>query len=148
KGDIASPDYTYTDPRLDLLQFYFSQLFHFRNFHLNGLVNQLQLAKFDIAVLTRFFSDRQDIQQYKRALQDLTRQCNESALETMSLAVHFMKERDYEEILRNWQILQHFGQKEIEAERRITEALHQLMGHFGFDPTEFTYRKCTESDVC
>jgi anaerobic magnesium-protoporphyrin IX monomethyl ester cyclase len=147
KGDIASPDYAYADPRLDLLQSFFSQVFHFRNFHVNGLVNLLQLAKFDTAVLAKF-SDRQDTPQYKQAVQDLTRQCNESALETMSLAVRFMKERDYGEILQTWQILQYFGQKEVETQRQITEALHRLMGYYGFDPTEPSYRIYTESDMC
>ncbi len=50
-GTLASPDYRFLDPRLDLLQLFLSQTFNFRNFSDRGLVERLRFAKFDCAVL-------------------------------------------------------------------------------------------------
>ena len=132
-GTIASPDYTYKDARLELLQLFFSQTFHFRNFDNNGLVERLRWAKFDAIVLKKFFSDKYDTQVHAEAVRELIRQSNSSALETMSLTVNFMGNRSEEEILYNWQILQYLAQKERDMDFQITTALNQLMSWYDFE---------------
>lgn len=134
KGTIASPDYTFKDPRLNLMQFFFSQAFHSRNFGSNSLVNQLQLAKFDTMVLKKFFPDEYDARRYAEAVQELTRQSNDSALQAMRRAVQVMEYRTLKEILYKWNMLRDIAQREIEAENRIAAALKQLMDCYDFGP--------------
>lgn len=134
KGTIALPDYTFKDPRLNLLQFFFSQAFHSRNFGSNSLVNQLQLAKFDTMVLKKFFLDEYDVHRYAEAVQELTRQSNDSALKAMRGAVQFMENRTLKEILYRWNVLRDIAQREMEAEQRIAAALKRLMDRYDFGP--------------
>lgn len=125
-GTIVSPDYNYKDPRLGLLQLFFSQVFNFRNFDDNGLIEQLRSAKFDTIILNKFFSDKYDTKIYSEALRNLTHLSNESALKTMSFALHFMQERNEEDILDNWHFLDYLAQEEMEREMHITAALEQV----------------------
>ena len=127
KGTVASPDYTYKDPRLELLQMFFTQAFHFRNFDNNGLVERLRHAKFDAIVISKFFSHKYNTQSYYKAIQDLIRQSNEVCLEKMSLAVNFMERRGEKEILDNLQLLEYLVQEEKDMELRITSSLNWLM---------------------
>jgi radical SAM superfamily enzyme YgiQ (UPF0313 family) len=129
KGTIASPDYTYQDSRLELLQMFFTRAFHFRNFDNNGLVERLRHAKFDAVVLSKFFSNRYDTDRYSKGIQDLIRQSNEVCLEKMSLAVNFMENRDENEIFDNWQFLETLVQEEKNMERMITNSLDCLMNY-------------------
>ncbi len=127
KGTIASPDYGYKDPKLELLQLFFTQAFHFRNFDNNGLVERLRHAKFDAIVLDKFFSDKHDTQSYTQAIRDLIHKCNAVCLENMSLAANFIEQQSEEEILDNWQYLQHLAQEEKDMELHITSSLDWLM---------------------
>ena len=127
KGTIASPDYTYEDYRLSLLQLFFSQVFNFRNFNSDGLLERLRFAKFDAINCRKFFSDKYNTKAYTEQVRDLIRQSNESALETMSLALDFIKERKKEEILSNWWFLNNLAQEEIEMELRISSFLEQVI---------------------
>jgi radical SAM superfamily enzyme YgiQ (UPF0313 family) len=129
KGTIDSPDYTYIDPRLDLLQLFFTQTFHFRNFDNNGLVERLRYAKLDAIVLKKFFSHKYDTEQYSKSIQDLIRQSNDVCLDTMSLAVNFMKRLDESEIFNHWQFLETLIQEEKSIEIQITSSLDYLMNH-------------------
>lgn len=126
-GTIDSPDYTYGDSRLELLQLFFTQAFHFRNFDNNGLVERLRHAKFDAIVLNKFFPHKYDTQAYAESIHDLIRKSNEVCLENMSLAVSFMEKRSEKEILDNWQFLHHLVKEEKDMELRITSALDWLM---------------------
>lgn len=130
KGTIESPDYTYRDTRLELLQLFFTRAFHFRNFDNNGLVERLRHAKFDAIVLDKFFSVKYDTKSYANAVRDLIRQSNEIALEKMSLAVSFMSKRKEEEILEYWQFLESLAQEEKEMESQITSYLNWVMASY------------------
>ncbi|CAG1003781.1 MAG: radical SAM protein [Candidatus Methanoperedens sp.] len=132
KGTIDSPDYTYTDSRLELLQLFFTMAFHSRNFDSSGLVERLRLAKFDAIVLNKFFSDKYDTRAYINALRDLIRQSNDIALEKMSMAVNFMSKREEDEILDNWQFLQYLAQEENKMESQTTAFLNRLMASYGY----------------
>ncbi|MBE0479063.1 radical SAM protein, partial [Candidatus Aerophobetes bacterium] len=130
KGTIDAPDYTYKDPRIELLQLFFTQAFHFRNFDNNGLVERLRHAKFDALVLSKFFSHTYDTNSYARAIQDLIRESNEVCLEKMSLAVNFMERQAEKDIFDNWQFLDHLVQEEKDMERRITSSLDSVLAHY------------------
>lgn len=131
KGTIASPDYSYKDPRLDVFQWFCSVLY-FRNFDPRGLVNKLQMAAFDSVVLNRFFPDKYDTRAYAHAVRDLTRQSNEATLEMLSMAIHFMRDRNEEQILSSWHVLERLAQEQISKEREITAALDWLMSRYDF----------------
>lgn len=126
-GTIAAPDYDYKDPRLGLLQMFFTQAFHFRNFDNNGLVERLRHAKFDGIVLNKFFAHEFDTGSYAETIQDLTRASNEACLENMSMAVNLMEERTEKEILDAWMLLDCLVREEGEIEMRITSVLDYLM---------------------
>jgi len=127
-GTIDSPDYTYEDSRLELLQLFFTQAFHFRNFDNNGLVERLRHAKFDAFVLNKFFQHKYDTQSYSKVVHDLIRKSNEVCLENMSLAVNFMERQSEKEILDNWQFLYNLVREEKDAELHITSTLDWLIG--------------------
>jgi hypothetical protein len=126
KGTIESPDYCYNEPRLNILQFFFSNVFNFRNFHKDGLMERLRTAKFDYLVMKKFFSDKYDTESYEGAVKELIQQSNDSALEVMSLSTTFMKNRSEEEIFRQWIVLEQLALEEKETEDRITSSLDLL----------------------
>jgi radical SAM superfamily enzyme YgiQ (UPF0313 family) len=126
EGTIASPDYCFRDPRLNILQLFISQTFNFRNFDREGLVERLRLAKFDVMVLDKFFSDRYDAKSYASSVKELIRQSNDSALETLALATSFARRHTEEEIYKYWSVLENLGREELDAEERRTSALDWL----------------------
>lgn len=132
EGTLDSPDYSCTDPRLGLLQLFFTEAFHFRNFDDRGLVERLRLAKFDVSVLNKFFSDKHNAPSYAQGIRELIRRSNETALEKMSLAVNFMEKRSEEEILDQWPYLELLAQEEKDVELQLAASLDQLMAYFGF----------------
>jgi radical SAM superfamily enzyme YgiQ (UPF0313 family) len=134
QGTLAAPDYTYDDPRLELLQSFFTQAFHFRNFDSNGLVERLRHAKFDTIVLKRLFSKQYDTESYANAIKDLICQANAQCLETMSMAVNFMTGRSEQEIFNNWEILERLAQQEKIVESSITTSLDWLMRCYNYPP--------------
>lgn len=134
KGTIAAPDYTYADSKLSLLQSFFTQAFHFRNFDNNGLVERLRLAKFDAVVLSRFFSKQYSTESYANAIAELICQANAQCLETMSMAANFMAQCGEREILENWKVLEHLTQQEKAVESSITASLNWLMRSYNYQP--------------
>jgi len=134
KGTLAAPDYTYTDSRLSLLQSFFTEAFHYRNFDNNGLVERLRHAKFDAVVLRRFFSSQYDTESYTNVIADMIRQANAQCLEMMSLATSLMAQRSEKEILDNWSVLERLIQQEKAVESSITTSLDWLMRCYGYAP--------------
>jgi anaerobic magnesium-protoporphyrin IX monomethyl ester cyclase len=118
-GNVISPNYSYKDPRINLLESFFIKTFSEMIFSEDGLVSLLQSAKFDSVMLKKFFPDKYDTQTYSMCIKNLTNRCNESALETMSMAVKFMKKLSYEEILYNWEMLEMLGQQELNVQKDI-----------------------------
>lgn len=130
EGTIASPDYKYQDPKLDLLQLFFTQAFHFRNFDNNGLVERLRHIKFDSIVLEKFYSDKYETHFYSQTIRDLIRESNAHCLEKMSLAVRFIEDQNEEEIVSNWHVLERFIDEERNMELHITSYLDLLMKRY------------------
>jgi radical SAM superfamily enzyme YgiQ (UPF0313 family) len=131
-GTLDAPDYGYPDPRLGLLQLFFSQAFHDRNFDGRGLGERLRLAKLDAAVVAKFFSDVYDAHAYHAAIQDLIRRSNQEALEKMSMAVRFMQDRTEAEIAAQWALMALLVREEKAAEARFSAELAWLMTNYGF----------------
>jgi anaerobic magnesium-protoporphyrin IX monomethyl ester cyclase len=129
-GTIASPDYNFNDERLHILQFFSSNVFNFRNFHEGGLVERLRTAKFDSIVMKKFFSDRYDVDAYENRVKTLIQQSNDSALETLSIATNFMKNRTEKEIYAHWPLLEQISLDEQYKEELITSSLDELEGCF------------------
>lgn len=132
EGTLDAPDYRFRDPRLDFLQLFYSRTFNFRNFDDAGLVERLRFAKFDACVVERWFSDRYDAAAYSEDVRELIRRANASAVETMSLAAHFVEERDPERILAAFGLLDELGAAEAQTEAEITRALDEVMARYGF----------------
>lgn len=126
KGNIGSPDYGYEDNRLNLLQFFSSKVFNYRNFGKDGLVERLRVAKFDSMILNKFFSTKYDVSEYDERLRDLIQKSNDSALETFNMAVNFMKKRNEDEIYSDWILLDQIAEDERCREANITTELDKL----------------------
>lgn len=125
-GEICFPNYTYKDSRICLLESFFIKTFNDVLFSDDGLVNILQLAKFDSVVLEKFFSDKYDTQTYSKSIKELTNRFNESALETMSMAVKLMEKLSYEEILYYWEMLEMLSMQELNVQKDIISKLRSL----------------------
>ncbi len=131
-GGIDSPDYNYLDPRLDLLQLFCSNAFHFRNFNHDGLVERLRHAKFDSLVVEKFFSSQCDASAYRKEVSRLIHESNAACLEALSMAVSLMSTHEESEILQYWPILEGIVQNEKQEEHRITTELDSLTSHYAY----------------
>jgi hypothetical protein len=57
---------------------------------------------------------------------------NDSALETMSLAAHFVASHDIGKIIDHWDVLAELGSEHVTVEDHVSSALDHLMTDFGF----------------
>ena len=130
RGTTSTPDYVYDDKRLELLELFFTRTFSHRNFDAGGLANLIQLAKFDLFILTRFFPDRYDLDAYKTKLLAYINRCNDSILETMSTALRFMEALSYHDIVANWGFLGNLSQQEMHLQYGLETALKQLIREY------------------
>lgn len=130
EGTKASPDYRFKDPKLDLLQLFLSQTFNFRNFDDDGLVERLRFAKFDAAVVAKFFAKDYNARLYAGSVKELIMRCNGSALDIMSTAISFIENYEEDKIMAHWDLLMRLTQDEKETESEITGALDLLMQKF------------------
>jgi Fe-S oxidoreductase len=126
-GTIASPDYRYLDSRINLFEAFTAKTFHNLLFKDDGLSNKIQSAKFDYVMLDKFFPDKYDTKAYGNSIKKLTNKSNDSALETFHMAVEFMEDRSYEDILDGWDMLEMLAQQELDFQSEIEEELDQLV---------------------
>ena len=131
EGTLDSPDYRFLDSRLDLLQLFVTQTFNFRNFSNQGLVERLRFAKFDCAVLDKFYAHSYDTHRYAKTVRSLIADCNRTALEALSLATALVESRTHEETVALWPLLRKWQQDEWEAEARITRELDLVQQEYG-----------------
>jgi anaerobic magnesium-protoporphyrin IX monomethyl ester cyclase len=122
KGTIASPDYEYLDPRLNLLEVIVSQTFHPLFFGEDGLGKLLNHAHFEIRLFRKFFADR-DISAYGNRVRDLTKRCNGSVIGTLDKATGFMEKKTYDEILWSWQIFEILKEQELACQESVRDEL-------------------------
>ncbi len=131
-GSLSHPDYRLLDPKLDLLQLYYSQAFNFRNFDDSGLVERLRFAKFDALLLSKLDESSYDAARYAAAISDLIRECNESALDAMAFALEFIERNPADKVRRHWAILEQAAKQEFSTEQRIAGRLDRLMTEYGY----------------
>jgi len=67
------------------------------------------------------------MEKYEKLIRDLVMSYNESALETIELALRFMKKHDYEDILYYWDTFEFLVQQELEAQSRISASIEMLV---------------------
>ncbi len=126
KGTIDSPDYSYDDSRVDLLELFLRQSFNHMLFEPGGLVNRLQFAQFNSIVLDKFFYYLCDAQEYIESIKNLTKKCNNHTLETISLAERFMEDNSYEGILENWHVLKELTEESLKIQSIIECELYNF----------------------
>jgi radical SAM superfamily enzyme YgiQ (UPF0313 family) len=127
-GTFNAPNYNYLDPKIDLLETFFHDAFHHRNFNKNGVVELLRYAKFDSLLLNKFYPTV-DTQIYQKQIWQLIEKSNEQFTETMSLAISLMESKSLDEIIKYWPILNNLIIDEKNAETRITFITHQLLNN-------------------
>lgn len=125
EGTIDFPNYRFIDPKIDLMELFLSKSFHNAIFE-GGVVNKLRMLIFDLEVLNRFFAEKYDTETYEKSVKDLVIRYNESALETMELALRFMKKHDYKDILYYWTTFEFLVQQELEAQSKINASIDML----------------------
>lgn len=129
-GEVDAPDYPYLDARLDLLQMFFTQAFHERNFGREGLVERLRDAKLDTIIARKFSSDTNKSGEYQDTIYSLIRECNLSCLERMGMAVNLMRSRSEAQILENWWLLEKMAYEESLFEAQQNQILDSVMYSF------------------
>ena len=129
RGTISQPDYSFLDPRMDLYAHFVHQTFQRRNFKYSGLVERLCTCLFDV-VLTRITEDAPWVEDYQKALQQVTRQVNRIALDALKTSLAFVAERDFFEILNGWGYLKELMNWEIEQETRLETKLTRVISRF------------------
>lgn len=132
QGTLEAPDYTWEDDRLGLFQLFLTRAFHDRNWDPNGLSEHLRLAKFDVAVVRKFYSHIYDAPAYEDAVKGLIRRSNEIVMENMSMVANFMAARPLEKIIDLWQFVEMRIQEEQNADRDLAASLNQLLSHHGW----------------
>lgn len=127
EGTIDVPDYHFLDPRLDAMEIFLAKSFHNANFETNGVVNKLRMLIFDLEVLNRFFPGKYDTEQYEKSIKDLVKRYNHSTLETIELALRFLKKHDYEDILYHWDAFEFLMQQELKTQSQINSQVEMLI---------------------
>lgn len=126
KGTTAYPDYGYNDPRIDLMEIFFSKTFNNVFFDKNGLINKFEFYVFDSVMLEKFFPEKYDIQTYSENIRKLTKRFNDSVFETINKALTFFEDKSYKEIVNNWNMIDFLVKQELEVHRHINNELNSL----------------------
>jgi len=127
EGTIDFPSYRFIDPKLNLMEVFLVKSFHDAIFDTDGVVNRLRMLLFDVEVLRKFFPERYDIEEYEKSLRTLIISYNESALETIDIALRFMKKHDYRDILYYWDTFEFLSQQELDVQSRISASIDTLV---------------------
>ncbi|MGV8127036.1 MAG: B12-binding domain-containing radical SAM protein [Methanothrix sp.] len=127
QGPESSPDYRFNDPRVDLLQEFFSKEFYHILFSGFGLVSRLQFAHFEAVIMQRFFRGQIDVDKHMSDLCTATAIFNESILNAMEKVVDFMESRSEKEIMRDWQHLEREADKLLSMQSSLSQAVDKLI---------------------
>jgi radical SAM superfamily enzyme YgiQ (UPF0313 family) len=129
KGDISSPNYSFNDSSLELVELFFDQAFHKSFFEKNGIVNMLQMAKYGAIIQSKFSLEHSDLN-YLKSIKKLTNRFNESAIETIHKAIEFMEDKDYKEILFYWDLLNMLLIQELNVQEQIEKEIQKNFSNF------------------
>jgi anaerobic magnesium-protoporphyrin IX monomethyl ester cyclase len=125
-GSLAAPNYNYHDKRMQMLEAVVYKGFHNAFFGPSGISGRLQMLKFDGKVLEKFFTGQFDLEDYSNRIKQLTQRYNDSALETLNLALDFIEMHSYEEILQYWWIIENLVKEELAVQSKICALLTRL----------------------
>lgn len=107
-GAPVAPDYSYPDPKIELLEHFFHEAFNYRNFNNAGLVEKLRYMKFCVSLLDRFYPETFHKHNYSETLHDFIYRANYEFLEKASMAVNLISDLDEEGIVRAWPLLEKY----------------------------------------
>jgi radical SAM superfamily enzyme YgiQ (UPF0313 family) len=127
-GTFSSPDYHYTDSRIELLELILHKAFHYRNNDENGLVSLLRNAKSEW-VLINTFSPGAGSFFYFRNIKPLIKEANQQLTDTISAILDLVSSLSYDEILNYWTIIENIVETHIEKEQKTTYLLNELLGY-------------------
>ena len=91
-----------------------------------ALVNKLRTLVFDLQVIRKFHLAEYDIKQYAKSIKEAVIKYNESALETIEIALKFMRNHAYEDILYYWNALDFLSQQELSSQSKIDRIISTL----------------------
>jgi len=126
EGTIDYPTYRYSDPRLNLMEAFLVKTFHEAIFGKRALVNKLRMLIFDMEVIKKFYPEKYNLTEYAESIKEAITGYNESAIETIELALKFMQEHDYDDILYYWTALNYLTQQERSAQSKIDKKISTL----------------------
>ena len=126
---VTYPDYDFIDPRVNLFDNFVAKSFD-STFGDRGLTTLLKLLTFDSIILSRFWKDKFDTDEYARILQGFTRENNELVLSTLTKTVHFMEEREYNAILDDSRFLRDLIKTQHNRERELSGNLTDAVSSF------------------
>lgn len=127
-GTFSSPDYNYTDNRLELLELILHKAFHYRNNDKNGLVNLLRNAKAECVLMNTFNPGAESFFFYRK-IKPLIKEANKQLTETLSAVLDMISKLSYDEILNYWTILENLVETHIEKEQRTTYLLNEILDY-------------------
>ena len=126
EGTIDYPNYRYPDSRMNLMEAFLVRTFHDAIFGEPALVNKLRTLVFDLQVIRKFHLAEYDIKQYAKSIKEAVIKYNESALETIEIALKFMRNHAYEDILYYWNALDFLSQQELSSQSKIDRIISTL----------------------
>ena len=100
--------------------------FHEAFFGDRALLNKLRLLIFDIEVIKKFYPDQYCLNEYIKSIKEIIIKYNNSAVETIEMALKFMRNHDYDEILYYWNSLDYLTQQELTSQSKINKMVSKL----------------------
>ena len=125
-GTLTSPQFTYEDQRLDLLEIFFGKAFG-SAFASRGLVDRLRSARKEAIILRKFYPRRYAVRAYEKSIRELIEEFNDSAFETLYKGVEFMEGRSSDDILFYWHMLDMLCRQELQAQAEVAKTLEKLV---------------------
>lgn len=132
-GTDAAPDYSFLDPRLDLLQGFLSEAFHERNFGADGLVSASRMATFDLELLTRFGPAGRGTRAYGAAIRSITAEGNAVATSAVRRALAALEGRSLGACVAAWPHLMKLARIARETDLALARRLRARMAAQGYE---------------
>jgi radical SAM superfamily enzyme YgiQ (UPF0313 family) len=125
-GDAVSPDYNFTDRRLDYYALWITLRFSNRNSSRDGLVETLRMAYFDHLVAQTFEREPWTTE-YGRQVRSLIDLANDSGLATLERSLDLVEQcPDAESVAVRWRMLNEISARDSAVQREIFDRLDRL----------------------
>lgn len=128
-GAPVAPDYSYLDPKIEILEHFFHEAFSFRNFNNTGLVEKLRYMKFCISLMHRFYPETLHKYNYEETLRDFIFRANYEFLEKASLAANLISDLDEDKIVRAWPLLEKYIRETRQFEQKLGNEIDTWYRH-------------------